>query len=145
MAKLLLSDVREVVSQLREDDNIDLSGALHTLIEGVPGIDIHLDLSPRFAVEDPRRAQVLLRCAQEIITNTVRHAGARNLWLAFERTPEGELAIHARDDGRGSTRLEHGNGLNGMRERLSQFGGRLDIVTGKDQGFVLDAWLPEGV
>ena len=144
VAKLLLSDVREVVSQLREDDNIDLSGALHTLIEGVPGIDIHLDLSPRFTVEDPRRAQVLLRCAQEIITNTVRHAGARNLWLAFERTPVGELAIHARDDGRGSTRLEHGNGLNGMRERLSQFGGRLDIVTGKDQGFVLDAWLPEG-
>src|SRR4051812_27390218 len=86
VAKLLLSDVREVVSQLREDDAIDLTEALKTLVEGVPGITIHLDLPPRFSIDDPRRAQVLLRCAQEIITNTVRHAGARNLWLRFQRT-----------------------------------------------------------
>lgn len=142
VAKLLLSDVREVVSQLREDDNIDLSGALHTLIEGVPGLKIHLDLPPRFKVEDPRHAQVLLRCAQEVITNAVRHAGARNLWLSFELTGDDELAIHARDDGRGSPQLRHGNGLSGMRERLAQYGGRLTISTVKDQGFALDAWLP---
>ena len=142
VAKLLLSDVREVVSQLRDDDAIDLTEALKTLVEGVPGITIHLDLPPRFSVDDPRRAQVLLRCAQEIITNTVRHAGAHNLWLRFERTDANELAIHAHDDGRGSGELRHGNGLTGMRERLDQIGGRLNITTARDQGFALDAWLP---
>jgi len=142
VAKLLLSDVREVVSQLRENDNIDLSEALKTLVEGVPGLDIHLELPPRFSVDDPLRAQVLLRCAQEIITNTVRHAGARNLWLRCERTDTNELAIHARDDGRGAGDVQQGNGLTGMRERLAQVGGRLDIVTARDQGFALDAWLP---
>lgn len=142
VARLLLSDVREVVSQLREDDSIDLTAALHALVEGVPGLQIHLDLPARFTVDDPRRAQLLLRCAQEIITNTVRHAGARNLWLAFERTDDRRLAIHARDDGHGSAQLKHGNGLSGMQERLAQFGGRLDIATAKDQGFTLDAWLP---
>ena len=142
VAKLLLSDVREVVSQLREDDAIDLTEALKTLVEGVPGITIHLDLPPRFAVDDPRRAQVLLRCAQEIITNTVRHAGARNLWLRFERTASNELAMHAHDDGRGAGELRQGNGLTGMRERLAQIGGRLAITTARDQGFALDAWLP---
>ncbi|HNV07347.1 MAG: sensor histidine kinase [Dokdonella sp.] len=142
VARLLLSDVREVVSQLREDDSIDLTAALHALVEGVPGLQIHLDLPARFTVDDPRRAQLLLRCAQEIITNTVRHAGARNLWLAFERTSDRRLAIHARDDGHGSAQLKHGNGLSGMQERLSQFGGQLDIATAKDQGFTLDAWLP---
>ncbi|HOX72419.1 MAG: sensor histidine kinase [Dokdonella sp.] len=142
VARLLLSDVREVVSQLREDDSIDLTVALNSLIEGVPGIRIHLDLPERFTIDDPRRAQLLLRCAQEIITNAVRHANARNLWLAFERTPDRKLAIHARDDGRGTIQLKPGNGLNGMQERLSQFGGQLDIVTGRDLGFTLDAWLP---
>jgi len=144
VAKLLLSDVREVVSQLREDDAIDLTEALRTLVEGVPGLDIHLELPERFAVDDPRRAQVLLRCAQEIITNTVRHANARNLWLNFERTGANELAIHARDDGRGAGTLHQGNGLTGMRERLAQIGGRLDITTARDQGFALDAWVPSG-
>lgn len=142
VARLLLTDVREVVSQLREDDSIDLTAALEALTEGVPGLDIHLELPSRFTVDDPRRAQLLLRCAQEIITNTVRHANARNLWLSFERTDDRRLAIHARDDGRGATQLKQGNGLIGMRERLSQFGGQLDIVTSRDQGFALDAWLP---
>jgi signal transduction histidine kinase len=142
VAKLLLADVREVVSQLRDDDSINLTDALTTLIEGVPGIDIHLELPPRFSVDDPRRAQVLLRCTQEIITNTVRHANARNLWLRFERTAANELALHARDDGRGVTDLRQGNGLLGMHERLAQIGGRLNITTERDHGFTLDAWLP---
>ena len=142
VAKLLLGDVREVVSQLRQDDAIDLTKALQSLVEGVPQLAIHLELQPRFGVEDPRRAQVLLRCAQEIITNTVRHSGARNLWLRFEHTTDQGIAIHARDDGRGSDTLNPGNGLTGMRERLAQFGGRLDIETARDRGFTLDAWLP---
>lgn len=142
VAKLLLGDVREVVSQLRDEDSIDLTQALESLTEGVPGLAIHLELPPRFSVDDPKRAQVLLRCAQEIITNTVRHAGARNLWLRFERSADRQMAIHARDDGHGVKELKPGNGLAGMRERLAQYGGRLDIVTAKDQGFALDAWLP---
>jgi signal transduction histidine kinase len=142
VAKLLLSDVREVVSQLREGDSIDLTQALRNLTEGVPGLAIHLELPPRFSVDDPKRAQVLLRCAQEIITNTVRHAGARNLWLRFERNADRQMAIHARDDGHGAIQFKQGNGLSGMRERLAQFGGRLDIATGKGQGFALDALLP---
>lgn len=142
VARLLLSDVREVVSQLRDDDAIDLTHALKTLVEGVPGLAIHLDLPPKFALDDPHRAQVLLRCAQEIITNTVRHADARNLWLSFERTTSNELAIHAHDDGRGTGTVQHGNGLTGMRERLTQIGGRLRITTARDRGFALDAWVP---
>jgi len=142
VAKLLLNDVREVVSQLRDGDNIDLTAALRSLIEGVPQLAIHLDLPERFSIEDPRRAQVLLRCAQEIITNTVRHSGARNLWLSFVRTEDRQLAIHARDDGRGAADLTAGNGLRGMRERLAEFGGRLDVNTSRGRGFTLDAWLP---
>jgi signal transduction histidine kinase len=141
LAKLLLSDVREAVSQLRGDDAIDLSEALHTLVEGVPSLDIHLELPEQLGVADPARAQVLLRVAQEIITNTVRHAGARTLWLALSREHAG-IAIRARDDGRGADQVTVGNGLRGMRERLAEFGGRLDIRSGSERGFAVDAWLP---
>ena len=141
VAKLLLSDVREVVSQLREDDAIDLTEALKTLVEGVPGLDIHLELPERFAVDDPRCAQVLLRCAQEIITNTVRHAGASELSLSLNQG-EGGLRLQARDNGRGSDGAIPGNGLRGMRERLSACGGRVDIITAPGQGFALDVRIP---
>ncbi len=143
LARLLLSDVREVVSQLREGDDIDLGKALRALTEGIPEPVIHLDIPSDLSIDDPRRAQVLLRCAQETITNTIRHARARNLWLSFARDPEGGWRMSARDDGLGSEQLEAGNGLSGMRERLAQIGGRLSIETGKGRGFSLEAHIPE--
>lgn len=141
LAKLLLTDVREAVSQLRQDDAIELGTALRSLIEGVPGLRIDLDMPVDFSVDDPHRAQVLLRCAQEILTNTVRHAQASRLLLRFRLEAAG-ITIHAQDNGRGTDAARAGNGLRGMRERLTQFGGSLDIRTAKGQGFILDAFLP---
>ena len=143
-AKHLLTDVREAVSELRQDDAIDLTQALRSLTEGVPGLKVQVSMPPRFSVEDPRRAQVLLRCAQEIITNTARHAGARNLWLTFAYAGPSLLGLHARDDGRGATQPEAGNGLSGMRERLAEFGGSLVLETAPGEGFALTVRLPLG-
>ncbi len=142
LAKLLLTDVREAVSEMREDGSVDLTGAIRTLVEGVPALDIRLELPERLEIEDPERAHVLLRCTQEIITNAVRHAGVSTLWLGLSRDAR-EARIQARDDGRGAeSDLAQGNGLRGMRERLSAFGGRVDIITGRGQGFALDIRLP---
>lgn len=142
LAKLLLTDVREVVGQMREGDELNLSEALKRLVEGLPAPAVHLNLPEDFAVRDPRRAQVIMRCVQEIITNTVRHARARNLWIDFEEAPDG-LTLSARDDGHGGDAgMSPGHGLTGMSERLAQLGGRLNWETGDGRGFRLRAWLP---
>lgn len=141
LAKLLLTDVREAVSTLREDGAIDLAAALRPLTENVPALDIHLDIEAPLTLDDPERAHVLLRCTQEIITNTVRHAGARNLWIEVSRD-DGIIAMDAHDDGRGTAVLTAGNGLRGMRERLVQHGGTLEIITLPGMGFRLCLRLP---
>ncbi len=141
LAKLLLADVREVVSDMRRDDMVNLADALHTLIEGVPKPRIHLDLSSEELMTEPQRAQVLLRCVQEMITNSVRHAQAGNLWIRLSMTRDG-LAMSARDDGIGVDKLAVGNGLLGMSERLKQLGGKLEIESEPGAGFELHAWLP---
>jgi signal transduction histidine kinase len=141
LAKLLLADVREVVSDIRENDKVDLAAALATLVEGVPEPKIHLDLPRKLAMMDPVQAQVLLRCGQEAITNSVRHAGARNLWIRLALTESG-VALTAHDDGRGASDLEVGNGLSGMKERLQQLGGELRLESSPGAGFSLHAWLP---
>jgi len=142
LAKLLLADVREVVSEMRLDDKVDLAAALRTLVSGMPEPRIHLDLASELALTDPLRAQVLLRCAQEMITNSVRHARADNLWVSLLQDDEG-LALTARDDGRGVNEVEAGNGLKGMAERLRQLGGELKIETEAGAGFALRAWVPK--
>lgn len=143
LAKLLLTDVREAVSQLRESGAIDLAAALRPLTERVPSLDIHLQIDDPFSVEDPERAHVLLRCTQEIITNAVRHAGARNLWIEVERDAA-QVVISAHDDGIGGDfeEIMPGNGLRGMRERLAQYGGVLDVSARSGEGFRLRASLP---
>jgi signal transduction histidine kinase len=141
LAKLLLADVREVVSEMREDDTVDVAAALQTLADGTPEPKVHLDLAEGLRLNDPQRAQVLLRCTQEIITNCVRHAEATNLWLRVVQDEKG-IALSARDDGRGADEVEAGNGLNGMKERLRQLGGALTIDTSPGAGFALRAWVP---
>ena len=141
LAKLLLADVREVVSDMRIDDKVDLSAALRTLVTGMPEPRIHLDLPLEVALTDPVRAQVMLRCAQEMITNAVRHARADNLWLVLQHDGE-RVALNARDDGQGVKKVEWGNGLNGMAERLETLGGSLEIETKPGAGFRLHAWVP---
>jgi signal transduction histidine kinase len=141
LARLLLTDVREAVSQLREGGAIDLAAALRPLAENVPALDIHMDIQAPLMLDDPERAHVLLRCTQEIITNAVRHAGARNLWIRVERVDDC-MFMTARDDGRGADQLTAGNGLRGMRERLAHHGGDLKIETRPDAGFSLTLTLP---
>jgi len=145
LAKLLLADVREVVNDMREQDKVDLAAALRTLVSGVPEPRIHLELPSELSMTDPRRAQVLLRCTQEVITNSVRHARAKNLWISLVQDVDG-VALTARDDGRGVDSVKAGNGLNGMSERLRQLGGNLKIETSQGAGFTLHAWVPlEGI
>ncbi|GAB3732330.1 sensor histidine kinase [Luteimonas pelagia] len=141
LARLLLTDVREAVSALRESGAIDLGAALRPLAEHVPSLSIAMDIDEPLTLDDPERAHVLLRCTQEIITNAVRHAEADHLWIRVRRE-DGRIAIEARDDGRGADAASPGNGLRGMRERLLAAGGGLDFGTVPEGGFRVALWLP---
>jgi signal transduction histidine kinase len=151
VARLLLGDVRDVVSRLRDTSQPDVAEAIRSLAaqqgtgpaEGGSGehVAIHLDLAETFIVDDAPRAEILLRCVQEIITNTARHAQARNLWICLEARPDG-IALHARDDGRGADVVTCGNGLTGMRERFEQFSGHVEFSAGPGAGFEIRGFLP---
>src|SRR5690606_4684446 len=124
LCKLLLSDVREAVSRIREDDAIDMVATLRPLAEHMPALQVDMHMPEPFLLEDAERAHVLLRCTQEIITNTVRHAQASRLELDY-RVEAGRVLLNARDDGRGADVAGFGNGLRGMRERLAAHGGSM--------------------
>ncbi len=143
LARLLLSDVREAVSQLRTEGAIDMAASLSPLAENVPGLDVSIATPSPFLLDDPERAHVLLRCTQEIITNTVRHARASALALDFAIEADA-VRLRARDDGQGTEQVLAGNGLRGLRERLALYGGEVRLETAPGAGFALDIRLPLG-
>lgn len=143
LASGLMAKVRDVVATLREPDLCNLKDALEALAQSVPAPSIHIDISPDLRVR-PDQAHALMRCAQEAVTNAIRHAQAANLWLRVTADDEG-VRLVARDDGMGQVAdSSSGSGLLGMRERVEVLGGRLAVEAGAGFGFTIHAWLPSG-
>jgi signal transduction histidine kinase len=141
ITRLLLGEVRDVVSQLREASQPDVAPSIRAIAAEHEGFAIHLDLPDTLSVDDRSRAEALLRCVQEIVTNTARHAHAHNLWIRMELRPGG-IALHARDDGRGAQTMVFGHGLTGMRERFEQYSGHIEFSAGHGTGFEVRGFLP---
>jgi len=134
VARTLLTEVREVVGAMREEATINVGLAVQQLAAAVLRPAVHIEIADDLEVADPARAHAVFRCVQEMITNTMRHGDARNLWL-YLGVVDGRMKLEARDDGRGCVNLVEGNGLRGMRERLEQFDGWLLVETAAGAGF----------
>ena len=141
ITRLLLGDVRDVVSRLRESSHFDLAAAIRSLADAATGLQVHVDAAD-VTIDDPLQAHAILRCVQEVITNAMRHAQARNLWISVQRRDDG-IVLTARDDGRGVDAVMSGNGLRGMRERFEELSGRVDFSSRPGAGFEVQAFVPK--
>jgi signal transduction histidine kinase len=140
IAGTLLDEVRGVVSQIRVQP-VDLRATLLSLTQGLPGLRVDLTIPDELTALDPARADAILRCVQELITNTLRHAQAQELSIEIQQSLDGALSIAARDDGRGGEVVE-GQGLAGMRERFEALGGSLRIGCAPGRGFSVQGQIP---
>jgi signal transduction histidine kinase len=144
LADELLNDIRTVVSALRQADAIDLRTALMALNPAVASVSVKFDLEPDATVTDITKAEALLRCAQEGLTNALRHGGATEIRIALSRH-EQELVLCVEDNGVGyaASTPPAGNGLKGLRERLEEFQGVVSLDRRAPRGCILRAVLPE--
>jgi len=138
---VLLSDVRSLVTATREIEPGDFATALRTIAERVPSPVIHLDLDHLPAEMNPELGHVLFRCSQEIITNAVRHAKASNIWIECRRE-NNQYHLTAWDDGEGNDSFAMGNGLRGLKERVSECGGVCDFRNRPGAGFEVTLKVP---
>ena len=83
------------------------------------------------------------RIVQEALTNTLKHAGPAHAQVRVRDLP-GAIELEVSDDGagNGSLRRPGGQGLVGMRERVSIYGGRLDAGARSSGGYFIRARLP---
>ncbi|BCJ39180.1 two-component sensor histidine kinase [Actinocatenispora thailandica] len=85
---------------------------------------------------------VVLRCAQESLTNVRRHARAATARLRLRYLADA-VRLTVADDGVGfDPAAAAGFGLHGMRERVAQVGGRLEIASTPGRGTTLTVDVP---
>jgi signal transduction histidine kinase len=120
-------------------DEAGFNSAAQWFVDGFgkrSGIEVRLDLAPKHERMPITIETALFRVLQESLTNVHRHSGALEVSIRFQYQAE-TVMLEIRDRGRGIplellTRLreassETGVGLAGMRERLHELNGKLEI------------------
>lgn len=137
LSKLLLTEVRETVSHLREDAHIQLKDVIEKLVSGIQSPSIELVMDDSVEVVDAQVAETLFRCVQESLTNILKHSNATHCQIILTETPQYWL-LRVHDNGRlSSETIVSGNGLTGMKERVQAVCGEMswDI---SETGFVIN-------
>jgi signal transduction histidine kinase len=141
LADELLSQIRQVVSALRAHDGIDIRAALDALAYPLPGTLVEIAIDDGLRVDDIDQAEALLRCAQEAITNAIRHGRATRISIGLHRI-DGALELRIVNDGASPSNMAPGNGLIGMRERIAAIGGTLNVAPTPPRGVRVVARIP---
>ncbi len=136
-----LAEARAVVAAFRP---VALDGS--TLVEALrqlaarfareTGLEVRVDTAALDAAPGLRTDEevVLLRGAQEALTNVRRHAGASAVVLRLARVG-GQVSVHVEDDGVGfDPAAVRVSGLEGLRGRVAQVGGEVDVASAPGSG-----------
>jgi PAS domain S-box-containing protein len=149
-----VQQVRNLALDLRPSmlDDLGLATAVRWLVdrqaEGA-GLVAHFDVESSGEPLPPDVATACYRVAQEALTNVVRHARARHVWVEL-RQGEEEVQLAIRDDGVGfdpgesRRRTARGEslGLLGIQERIGLLGGRVAIESEPGHGTTIRVQLP---
>jgi signal transduction histidine kinase len=134
-------------------DELGLEYVLRWYAEGFrqrSGIAVELDVRPQLGRLPDDVEMAFFRITQEALTNVRRHSGSHVVRIALTRDDE-SATLTISDlgrgippgvlDGTGSTIANLGVGIAGMRERVRQLGGKLQIE-GTSKGTIICAVLP---
>jgi signal transduction histidine kinase len=120
-----------------------VAGAARQLVQE-HDIKLKLNLDDR-RQELPAEVKYNLLCiAQEAITNSIKHAGARTIEVALACSAD-DLRLSVRDDGQG---MGDGNGraghygIIGMKERASQIGAEFEVASAPGRGTKISVRVP---
>jgi PAS domain S-box-containing protein len=148
LARRSLSEARRSVHALRPQalQEHNFWDALKGIIKNTTvGTALHATFEAQGKLPElpPPWQENLLHIGQEALTNTLKYAHARNFEtrLSFKAR---ELRLELRDDGDGfKVKDGHdGVGLTGMRERVEQMGGKLEITSSRGKGTKITVVLP---
>jgi signal transduction histidine kinase len=114
------------------------------------GVRVNLEASPDVGRLDEVIELTLFRILQECLTNIHRHSGSQTALIKIASSAQ-EVALEVSDQGKGISHRKlgfwsaqvhsEGVGINGMRERLKELGGKLEIRS-NPQGTTVRATIP---
>jgi PAS domain S-box-containing protein len=154
LAARAMEDIRVLSYHLHPPllNDVGLAAALRWYVQGFgqrSGIEVQLAVPEDFARLPPESETALFRCVQESLINVHRHARSATAEIRVRRE-DARVVVEVQDRGRGmplgsgvpgGAGVHLGVGIAGMRERVQQLGGELEIASGPG-GTTVRATLP---
>lgn len=112
---------------------------------GPMAVDVYADSLFEDLPEEYRTC--VYRIVQEAVRNASRHSGAQHVRIQIDETPAADsqriLSVSVHDDGRGfDPSQDTGLGILGIRERITQLAGRLEVDSKPGSGATIRVTLP---
>jgi PAS domain S-box-containing protein len=136
-------------------DELGLSSAVKWYAEGFEkrtGIRVDVDIAANFVRLPPDVEVALFRIIQESLNNVHRYSGSRTAGVQVRATPEKKIEVKVKDFGKGISPgmlnastgavAPIGVGIQGMKERIRQLAGKLEITSRVNRGTVVTATIP---
>lgn len=153
----LLDGISVIIKDLRPPvlDDLGLVPAINWLLQrhiSKAGMRYFLDTKEfNGTVLDRRVEMTCFRVIQEALTNIVRHSEAKNVFITLKAQPS-RVVIEVADDGIGfnperaiqNAGQDSGFGLLGIRERIEQMEGTLEMESSPGEGAELRITIPLG-
>jgi two-component system CheB/CheR fusion protein len=131
---------------LQGDGLADALYWLVTQMREMHGLRVQVEAAQNFPIDEDMRV-LLFQIIREPLFNVVKHAGTNQARVALWEEA-GQLAIQVSDGGQGfdvaavQAGREEGFGLANIRERLSLFGGRLEVSSRPGEGTRVTVYSP---
>jgi signal transduction histidine kinase len=134
-------------------DEVGLMPAIKSFAGGFSersNVNVAVELSPEIGRLAPNMEISIFRIVQECLTNVYRHSGSKTANIKIWPSQEKLLMVQVSDEGRGipleerislSLGTNQGVGLSGMRERVRELGGNLEVQS-DENGTTVTAALP---
>jgi signal transduction histidine kinase len=133
-------------------DETGLASALQWYAKGFAqrsGIDVSVEVPEDFGRHSQEIETTVFRIVQEALTNAHLHSGSRTAKIRLA-CQDGQIRAEVQDHGQGipamapggDSPVPRGVGIAGMRERVKQLNGALEIVSGPGEGTTIRAILP---
>lgn len=137
LAEQAVEQVRAVSHSLHPPDwqGFTVEEALRRLVQSsglADRLEVVVDIRPLPAEPSHAAKIALYRCAQECISNVVKHSGATGFTLALN-SDGATIELRLEDNGRGFPQQQSGTpgiGLRAIREHAAALGGDCDISSG---------------
>jgi len=148
-ARQAVKEMRLFLYQMQPVD-IDKEGLLSALHHRLAAVEGRADIKARFLADEnislsKEKEIALYFIAQEALNNALRHAHAKSVTITLQQGRR-NVILKIQDDGRGfdPRKVERGGlGLQNMKERAWQIGGKIQILSRPQQGTKIVVHVPK--